>query len=113
MLNITNNDKFNSNNIKEQADILKVGMSLYKGTQQNSQISQLFDETDISNKALNLYQKELDIKNFTQLALSNPENSSHIDLTIQTLFAKSTNMSNEELANSLLGNDKFLSDLFG
>ena len=37
----------------------------------------LIDETNISNEALNLYQRDLDIRKFTSLAMSNPENLSH------------------------------------
>ena len=34
----------------------------------------------MTKNALNLYEKQCDIKNFTKLALSNPENTSHNDI---------------------------------
>jgi len=59
----------------------------------------------LSQQALNLYQKKTDIKNFTKLALSNPENTSHNDLV------KEKELDEYDLLFDLSNNDEFLKDL--
>jgi len=106
-------DNYNNNNIKEQAEILKAGLGLYKNNQSSSQLSQLFDATDISPEALNLYERGQDISKFTQLALSDPDNTSHNQLTLDTLFSNASNMRDSELTDSLFNNQDFLNDILG
>ncbi len=65
----------------------------------------------LSKHALKLYEKKCDIKNFTKLVLSDPENTSHNDI-VKELFNDNIkdpleNKKLEELAN----NDKLLKDL--
>ncbi len=45
------------------------------------------DKTDISDTALKLYERDNDIKKFTQIAISDMDNNSHIDL-MNDLFAQ-------------------------
>ena len=47
----------------------------------------LVDESDISNEALKLYQKDLDIKKFTKLALSDADNHDCNALVMQNVFS--------------------------
>ena len=49
--------------------------------------SLLIDETAISSEAVNLYEKEQEVKKFNTLAMSDPENMSH-DEIIANLFSK-------------------------
>ena len=72
------------------------------------------DETQISNEALNLYQRELDIKKFATLALSNEEDNSHLDL-INDLFNKKGVKSpfTDDMLEMLLDNQKLLEDIDG
>lgn len=65
----------------------------------------------ISQKAVELYEKQTDINNFAQLVLSNPENHSHNDL-VNKLFDDGVidPFVDEKLAN-LANNQKFLKDL--
>ena len=59
----------------------------------------------LSEHALNLYQKKTDIKNFTKLAMSNPEDSSHNDLV------KEKELDEFDLLFDLSNNEEFLKDL--
>lgn len=71
----------------------------------------LIDETAISNQALNMYQKEQDIKNFTNLAMSNPEDMSHEEI-LAGLFDKGViDPFSQELAGELSQNQRLLDDL--
>lgn len=66
----------------------------------------------LSKHALNLYERKTDINNFTRLALSNPENTSHNDI-IDELFDKDglVNPLDEDSVFELSENERFLKDL--
>src|SRR5574344_2661614 len=69
------------------------------------------DETSISNTAFNLYQRDLDIKNFTGLVLSNPEDTSHNEM-VKNLFDNGvTDILDEKTVSNLSSNSKLLKDL--
>ena len=59
----------------------------------------------LSQQALNLYQKKTDIKNFTKLALSNPEDTSHNDLI------KEKELDEYDILFDLSKSEEFLKDL--
>ena len=66
---------------------------------------------NLSEKALELYEKQSDINKFTELALSNPENESHNGL-MQDLFDSGVSDPFEDLKLAQLAdNQKFLKDL--
>lgn len=66
----------------------------------------------LSKHALNLYERKTDINNFTRIALSDPENTSHNDI-VDELFSKDgiVNPYGEEALFELSENKKFLEDL--
>lgn len=72
--------------------------------EQNCQAQKTFLKS-LSERALNLYQKKTDIKNFTKLAMSNPEDSSHNDLV------KEKELDEFDLLFDLSNNEEFLKDL--
>ena len=65
----------------------------------------------LTKTAVNMYERNCDIKNFTKLALSNPENNSHNKI-MDELFASGVKdpFSDEELL-ELSANKRFLQDL--
>ncbi len=66
---------------------------------------------DLSKKAVELYERQNDIKNFSQLVLSNPENTSH-DKLVNKLFNEGVvdPFVDDKLAH-LADNKKLLKDL--
>lgn len=66
----------------------------------------------LSRHALNLYERKTDINNFTRLALSDPDNTSHNEIVDQ-LFGKEgyKDPFEDEALFSLSENEKFLKDL--
>lgn len=66
----------------------------------------------LSKHALNLYERKTDINNFTRLALSDPENTSH-NAIVDELFGKEgfVDPFSEDSLFSLSENKKFLKDL--
>lgn len=112
MLNGVNlNDELNNSQLNGQAGVSGVVTNPINNPYKNIDRSLLIDETAISDEAVNLYQKEQDIKQFTSLAMSNPEDLSHEEI-IANLFSKGVSdpFSNETIE-ELSGNQKLLEDL--
>ena len=66
---------------------------------------------ELSKRAVKMFEKNCDIKNFSKLALSDLENTSHLDI-MKELSAKGVSdpFEDEKLA-ELADNEKFLKDL--
>ncbi len=65
----------------------------------------------LTKNALNMYEKKCDVKNFTKLVLSDPENTSHNDI-VNELFSKGIiDPSDDEKLLELSDNTRFLRDL--
>ena len=99
MLNISGNENYN--NVRENTEILKTGLHLYKNVAAKNSSTELVDESNISKDALELYQKEQDIKNFAQMALTGMTEEEN-NLILNDLFTIATQMRNEELTETLL-----------
>ena len=65
----------------------------------------------LSKHALKLYERQCDIKNFTKLALSDPQNTSHNDLVKDLLNDGVIDPLDDSLIEELSKNDDLLSDL--
>ncbi len=65
----------------------------------------------LTRTAVNMYERKCDIKNFTKLALSDPENNSHNKI-MDELFSKGViDPSDDERLLELSDNSRFLKDL--
>ncbi len=65
----------------------------------------------LTKTAVNMYERKCDIKNFTKLALSDPENDSHNKI-MDELFAKGViDPSDDDKLLELSDNTRFLKDL--
>lgn len=73
----------------------------------------LVDETDISKEALKLYQKDLDIRKFTSLALSDSDNSDCNSLVLKNVFSGQDADFEGKVIQGIFNNKTFLQDLFG
>lgn len=79
----------------------------YKNTDKNL----LIDETAISNEAINLYQRDQDISNFSKLAMSDPQDLSHEEI-IANLFDKGVNDPfSDQALQEVAGSQRLLDDL--
>lgn len=84
----------------------------------SSPVQSLKDQTknsflkSLSRHALNLYERKTDVNNFTRLALSDPENTSHNQI-VDELFGKEgvVDPFSEDALFSLSDNERFLKDL--
>lgn len=97
--------------LKKSQQQLKTQNSSLSGGNISSPIERLREPVQknilkkLSQHVLNLYQKKTDIKKFTELALSNPEDTSHNDLV------KEKNLDEYDLLFDLPDNEDFLKDL--
>ena len=105
--NVSNNGYINRDtNIAQVSDAQKrYATSPFKN-------SHFVDEMQISSEALNLFQKEQDIKKFTSIALSESDNS-HLDL-IDKAFSKGVvSPFTDDSLEELLNNSKLWDDISG
>ena len=106
------NDEVNNTQLKEQLGVNGVVTNpINNNPYKNTDKSLLIDETAISNEAINLYEKEQDIKQFTPLVTSDPEDLSHEEI-IAGLFNKGiSDPLSEDSAGELSNNERLLEDL--
>lgn len=69
------------------------------------------DESTISDTALKLYEREQDIKRFTDLALSDEDDKSADALVISKVMSGEISIDDDEAIFSLLSNDDFLNEI--
>lgn len=105
------NDELNNAKLKEQIGINGVVTNPINNPYKNIDRSLLIDETAISDEAVTLYQKELDVKQFNNLAISDPDDLSHEEI-LSNLFNKGVvDPFSDEAVESLTNNSKLLNDL--
>ena len=71
----------------------------------------LIDETNISNEALRLYQRDLDIKKFTKLAMSDPDDTSHNSIAAEKIFNTNDNNFENKIVEGIFDSKAFWKDL--
>lgn len=98
-------EKFNSKNKK----IVTGGMTTPVELNFDAEKNEFLD--NLSKKAVKLYEKQTDIKNFSQLVLSDPENTSHIDRVNELKQKGIVDPLEDEKLEKLANNSKFLRDL--
>ncbi len=105
------NDELNNSQLNEQIGVNGVITNPANNTYKNINKNLLIDETAISDEAVNLYQKDQDIKKFNSLAMSDPQDLSHEDI-VSALFNKGvSDVLSEETVKELSNNEKLLKDL--
>jgi hypothetical protein len=110
MLNSVNND-LNSSSLDNKIGINGVVTNPINNPYKNIDKSLLIDETAISDQAVNMYQKEQDINQFNQLAMSDPEDLSHEDIIAGLFNNGASDPLSDEMAAGLSSNPKLLEDL--
>ncbi len=69
------------------------------------------DKTEISQNAMQMFQRDLDINKFTKLASSNPEDISHLDRMRELFENGVVDPFEEDVLAELSGNSKLWDDL--
>jgi hypothetical protein len=108
---VNHGEELISSQLKGQAGVNALTTDPIKNIHGNIDKNLLIDETAISNKAVNLYQKEQDVKQFNTLAMSNPEDLSHEEI-ISNLFNNGiSDLLADNVISELSNNQNLLNDL--
>ena len=112
--NNSNNLALNSQLVQQESlnSILGTSTANKNNNTNNVDSNFLIDSSDISNRALQMYEHELDVKKFTELATSDPENTSHNEL-VEELFTKGVVDVFEDSTIAALSTNKSLLDDLG
>lgn len=116
MLNgIYNNENIqnSSNYVSRESNIVQLTDAQRKYATSPFKNSHFVDEMQISNEALDLYQRELDVKKFTSLALSNEDDFSHLEFVEQAFLKGVKSPFSDDNLEELLNNQKLWDDING
>lgn len=111
MLKGISNHDVNSQSLAQQNEIEKIKLNK-NNPYANVDKNLLIDETSISSEALDMYQRDLDIKRFSALAMSDPEDLSHNLLVAQNVFGAEDTSFENKIFEDIFNNQVFLKDLF-
>ena len=107
------NNNIQQNQVGQTTGMDKTGLFAKSNPYEKLKDNYLVDQLDISNDAITMYQKEMDIKKFADLALSDPENTSHNKMVASQIENGSIAFSDEDILDGLFSNRKFFEDLIG
>ncbi len=112
MLNGISAQELANKNLVQETDIEKI-QNKNKNPYAEIDKTLLIDESNISKEAIKLYQRDLEVKKFTNLALSNPEDTSHNKLVMEKVFQADDGEFSEKVIEGMFNNRNFLKDLLG
>ena len=86
--NINDNDSFYQAQLESQTNIVNLALMRANAAKQSSANNKnpYVDKTEISSNAIELFQKDCDIKKFNKIALSDADDFSHLEL-MKELFS--------------------------
>ncbi len=115
MLNgIYNNDNVSNNSyISKENNIAQISDAQKKYATSPFKNSHFVDEMQISSEALTLYQKEMDVKKFANLALSDEQDNSHLELIDKAFSSGALSPFTDDNLEDLLNNQKLWDDING
>lgn len=111
MLNGINNEGILNSQLDKKSEVSSLMSNPIRNPYSNIDKGLLIDETAISGEAMNLYQREQDVKQFTQLAMSDPGDTSH-EALVSGLFSRGvTDVFSDATVESLAKNQKLVEDI--
>lgn len=108
MLNGISNDK---NEAIKNSSISQVSSLGVSNPYKTKDMGLFIDESDISQTAIKMYEREMDVKKFTKLALSDPEDDSANKLVVSKVMSGCISIDDDEAIFSLLSNEDFLNEI--
>ena len=112
MLNGISAQELANKNLVQETDIEKI-QNKNKNPYAEIDKTLLIDESNISKEAIKLYQRDLEVKKFTNLSLSDPEDTSHNKLVMEKVFQADDGEFSEKVIEGMFNNRNFLKDLLG
>ena len=110
--NINDKDNtFYNSQLERQSNIVNLAMMRMSAKQNSVSKNPYVDKTEISSNALELFQKDCDIKKFNKIALSDESDLSHLE-RMNELFANGVvDVFEDDVFEELSQNKKLLNDL--
>ena len=99
------NSQFNAGNVVNLANVRNAFQK--NGYATNPYV----DKTEISSDAMKMFQRDLDVKKFTKIASSNPEDISHLDRMRELFENGVVDAYEDEVLSELVTNSKLWDDL--
>ncbi len=112
MLNGISAQELANKNLVQETDIEKI-QNKNKNPYAEIDKTLLIDESNISKEAIKLYQRDLEVKKFTNLAMSDPEDTGHNKLVMEKVFQADDGEFSEKVIEGMFNNRNFLKDLLG
>lgn len=110
--NINDKDStFYNSQLERQSNIVNIAM-MRAGQKNNYSIKNPYvDKTEISSNAIELFQKDCDIRKFNKIALSDEKDLSHLDRMKELFKDGVVDVFEDDVFESLSQNEKLLNDL--
>ena len=113
-INDNNNGYFYNSQLDRQNGVLNLAAlraNAQKNLYANNDSNPYVDRTEISSRALEMFERDNDISKFTKLAMSDPTDLSHLD-RMKELFAEGVvDVFEDDVLQSLVTNSKLRDDL--
>lgn len=110
-----NNINDNNGNILEQfstaANVIKLSSARTAFVKNNTSSNPYVDKTEISPSAMELFQRDLDVKKFTQIATENPEDISYLSRMRELFDSGVVDPFEDDVISELVTNSKLWDDL--
>ena len=112
-INDNNTEYFYNSQLERQNNIVNLAL-LRANAQKSSYVNNdkvYVDRSEISSNAIELFQKDCDIKKFNKIAMSDADDLSHLD-RMKELFAEGiVDVYEDDVISELVTNSKLLNDL--
>lgn len=111
--NINDNNSFFNSQLEAQSNVVNIALMRANAAKQNSAHNKnpYVDKTEISSNAIELFQKDCDIKKFNKIAISDAGDYSHLE-RMNELFADGViDAYEDDVMAELVNNPKLWSDL--
>lgn len=111
--NINDNNSFFNSQLENQSNVVNLALMRANAAKQSSNNNRnpYVDRTEISSNAIELFQKDCDIKKFNKIAMSDAGDYSHLE-RMQELFSDGiVDAYEDDVMSELVNNSKLWSDL--
>ena len=112
-INDNNNEYLINSQLDRQNNIINLA-ALRANAQKNSYSinnNPYVDKTEISSNAIELFQRDCDISKFNKIAMSNPEDLSHLEMMNELFSNGVVDVFEDDVLSDLVTNSKLWDDL--
>ena len=112
-INDNNNDLLYNSQLEKQSNVINLASIRAHANRNayNKEVNPYVDRTEISKSALELFQKDCDIKKFNKIAMSDLSNTSHLDRMKELFETGVVDVFEDDVLTQLSGNSKLWDDL--